>query len=114
MIRTINTNTNPQPTFGVQGSTVPIYTSHGKVVHVTFPVQIVGLVPLICIEQSPGSPFSRCDCREWTNDDCYINPVFASSTDSNYLKNDNNMFLLEFPWYYLWQYTPTNSVFSIE
>lgn len=116
MIRTINGNSNPQPTFGVQASTVPIYTHQARVAHLLAPVQIVGLVPLVCPDQDPRLPaFSKCDCREWTNDECYINPVFASTTDTDELKNDHSFFLLEFPFYYQYQWSnPVNSQFTLQ
>lgn len=82
---------------------------------VTAPTQIAGLVPLICATPDPRLPaFSKCDCREWTNDECYINPVFASSSSTDVNKNDHNMFLLEFPFVYQFQWTNTNSPMSLE
>lgn len=116
MIQTVNTNTNPQPTFGVQASTVPIYTPAARIAPVLKPRQIAGLVPLICSDQDPRLPaFSKCDCREWTNDECYINPVFADLTDSDPIKNDNSYFLLEFPFFYNFQWTTgANSAFSLD
>lgn len=115
MIRTINTNTNPQPSFGVQNSTVPIFTPQGRTGNVLKPVQVVGLVPLVCKTQDTRiPPFSKCDCREWTNDDCYINPVFATSThETDPLKNDHNMFLLEYPFYYAYQWSSGNNLFTL-
>lgn len=115
MIQTLNNNSNPQPDFGVQASTVPIYTPTGTIINVLAPVQIMGLVPLICPTQDTRLPaFSKCDCREWTNDDCYINPVFASTTDIDPLKNDHNMFLLEYPFFYQYQWTNTNALFFLQ
>lgn len=116
MIQTLNANSNPMPTFGVQSNTVPVFTPTGRLAQVILPVQIVGLVPLVCADQDTRLPaFSKCDCREWTNDDCYINPVFASTTDSSVLKNDHNMFLIEFPFFYSYQWTtPGLSIFSLE
>lgn len=116
MIQTLNGNSNPQPSFGVQASTVPIYTPQAKAIPVLTVTQIAGLVPLVCIDQDPRLPaFSKCDCREWTNDECYINPVFATLTGSDPLKNDHNMFLVEYPFFYSYQWNnPALSVFSIE
>lgn len=116
MIRTLNTNSNPQPMFGAFGGTVPIFTPSGTTGPVLAPIQVVGLVPLICFDEDPRLPaFSKCDCREWTNDDCYINPVFASTTDADPLKNDHNMFLLEYPFYFAYQWNnPTISIFSLD
>lgn len=116
MITTINGNSNPQPRFGVQASTVPIYTPQARVATLQAPVQIVGLVPLVCPDQDPRLlPFSKCDCREWVNDDCYINPVFASTSDTDELKNDHSFFLVEFPFYYQYQWsTQNNSLFSLQ
>ena len=105
MIRTINGNSNPQPAFGVQNSTVPIFTRTAMRTNVLAPFQVVGLVPLICPTVDSRLPaFSKCDCREWTNDDCYINPVFASTTDTDPLKNDHNMFLVSTPFFYAYQW----------
>lgn len=116
-IITLNLNSNPRgrPP-GIQASTVPTYTPRGMVSNVLKPLQIVGLVPLICPDQDPRlPPFSKCDCREWTNDDCYINPVFASLTDSDPLKNDSSMFLTEFPFFYVYQWNAVNdSLFTIQ
>lgn len=116
MITTLNGNSNRPPTFGVQGGTVPIYTPQGAARPVLTATQIAGLVPLVCIDQDPRLPaFSKCDCREWTNDDCYINPVFATLTGTDPLKNDHNMFLLEYPFAYAYQWNnPALSIFSIE
>ena len=116
MIRTINTNSNPQPRWGIQGSTVPILTPSISIGAVLAPVQIAGLVPLICPTQDPRLPaFSKCDCREWTNDDCYINPVFASTSDTDVKKNDHNFFLLEFPFLFAYQWSNTSlSAFSLQ
>ena len=116
MITTINTNSNPQPAWGIHQSSSPIFTPTGRTGLVSAPVQIAGLVPLICPDQDPRLPaFSKCDCREWINDDCYINPVFASISDNNPLKNDHNMFFLEYPFFFtfLWQ-TPALSQMGIE
>lgn len=114
MITTINNNSNPQPAFGVQASTVSIYTPQGRVAQVQSPVQVVGLVPLVCQDQdSRLPPFSKCDCREWINDDCYINPVFASTSDTDPLKNDHNMFLLEYPFYYAYQWSAGYNLFTL-
>lgn len=116
MITTLNTNRNPQPIFGVQASTVPIYTPQARVAQVYAPVQIVGLVPLVCVDQDPRIPaFSKCDCREWVNDDCYINPVFASTSDTDVLKNDHSFFLLEYPFFYAYQWNnPVNSIMLLQ
>ena len=115
MIQTVNTNTNPQPSFGVQASTVPIYTPTGRYAQVLKPLQIAGLVPLICSDSDPRLPaFSKCDCREWTNDDCYINPVFAATADADPLKNDHSYFLMEYPFFYNYQWTTANSSFSLD
>ena len=114
MITTLNTNSNPQPSWGVQSSTVPIYTPTGRIANVISPIQVVGLVPLVCVDIDPRLPaFSKCDCREWTNDNCYINPVFASTADSDPLKNDHNMFLLEYPFFYSYQWTD-NVTFALQ
>src|SRR3972149_741642 len=116
MITTLNTNSNPQPSWGVQSSTVPIYTPTGRIANVIYPIQVVGLVPLVCVDIAPRLPaFSKCDCREWTNDDCYINPVFASTSDADPFKNDHNMFLLEYPFFYPYQWNNAAlSVFSLD
>lgn len=116
MITTINTNNNPQPRFGVQASTVPIYTPQARLAYIQAPVQVAGLVPLVCPDQDPRLPaFSKCDCREWINDDCYINPVFASTSDTDELKNDHSYFLLEFPFFYQYQWSvAANSQFTLE
>ena len=113
---TFNNNSSPQPSFGVQASTVPIFTPQARLANVLKPVQIMGLVPLICPDQDSRLPaFSKCDCREWTNDDCYINPVFASLTDTDPLKNDHSMFLIEFPFFYSYQWNiSANSLMSLE
>lgn len=111
MIVTINNNRQPAPRgfIGVKGGTLPVVTPVGKVVSVLNPVQVAGLVPFVCETQDSRLPaFSKCDCREWTNDDCYINPVFASTTDTNIYKNDHNMFLLEYP--FIWNFQFTNVV----
>lgn len=111
MIVTLNRVSNPTPKdfIGVKGSTIPIVTPVGTTMSVLNPVQIAGLVPFVCVDQDPRLPaFSKCDCREWVNDDCYINPVFASLTDSDPLKNDHNMFLLEYP--FIWNFQFTNFV----
>lgn len=115
MIRTINGTTDPQPSFGVRASTVPIYTPQAKLAY-SVPFQVVGLVPLVCPDADPRCPsFSKCDCREWTDDEYYINPVFASTTDTDLLKNDHSMFLLEYPFFYLYQWSnPSLSQFSLE
>lgn len=116
MIQTLNGNSNPQPFFGVQASTLAIYTPQAVASKMLSVTQIAGLVPLVCIDQDPRLPaFSKCDCREWTNDECYINPVFATSVGSDPLKNDHNFFLVEYPFYYAFQFSnPSLSVFSIE
>lgn len=116
MITTINGNSNPQPSFGVQASTVPIFTPQGAAAPVLAPVQIAGLVPFVCDTQDARLPaFSKCDCREWTNDDCYINPVFADLVDTDPLKNDHNFFLLEYPFFYNYQWNdPSLSVWSLD
>jgi hypothetical protein len=106
MIQTLNGNSNPQPTFGVQASTVPIFTPQGKYAVIQAPVQIIGFVPLVCPDQDPRLPaFSKCDCREWTNDDCYINPVFASTSDGDRNKNDHSFYYMEFPFFYQYQWS---------
>lgn len=116
MITTINTNSSPWPSFGVQNSTVPIFTPQARTGKILKPIQIAGLVPLTCIDQDPRLPaFSKCDCREWTNDDCYINPVFASTSDGDPLKNDHSMFLLEYPFFYAYQWSnPLNSLMVLQ
>lgn len=116
MITTLNANSNPQRNFGIQASTVPIYTPQMVARPILTPTQIAGLVPLVCCDQDARLPaFSKCDCREWTNDECYINPVFATLTGSDPLKNDHNMFLLEYPFFYAYQWNnPSLSAFSIE
>lgn len=116
MITTLNRNSNPQPSFGIQASTVPIYTPQGKVVQVTTPVQIVGLVPLTCNTEDPRMPaFTKCDCREWANDDCYINPVFGTTLGIDPNKNDHSMFLIEFPFLYSYQWNdPTASLMQLQ
>jgi hypothetical protein len=117
MITTINTNSNPQPRWGVHQSSSSQFTSTGKTGYVLAPTQIAGLVPLICSDQDPRlPPFSKCDCREWVGDQCYINPVFASTADpGDLLKNDRNMFLIEYPFFYQYQWAqPALSAMSLE
>src|SRR3990167_2253712 len=106
MITTLNNNSNPQPTFGVHASTVPNFTPQARVMPVLAPTQIVCLVPIICATDNTRMPvFTICDCREWVDDQCYINPVFASTGDTDPLKNDHNMFLMEYPFLYSYQFT---------
>jgi len=114
-VKTVNSVSNPMTAFGIKNSTIPIYTAAATLAYVVKPTQIAGLVPLICSDIDPRLPaFSKCDCREWTNDDCYINPVFASTSDSDLLKNDKNMFLLEYPFLFSYQWGAALSVFSLE
>lgn len=115
-IVTLNATLNPMPSFGVFGTTVPIFTSVAATINVLAPTQIAGLVPLVCPDIDARLPaFSKCDCREWTNDECYINPVFASTSDADLLKNDKNFFLLEYPFMYQYQWgNPAISIFALE
>lgn len=115
MIRTIQVNDNPMPSFGARGGTIPVYTPQGKIAY-TVPFQVVGLVPLVCADQDVTCPiFSKCDCRSWPNDDRYLNPVFAETVFTSHLYNDHNMFLLEYPFFYQYQWTnPLLSQFTLE
>lgn len=116
MIKTYNAALNPVPNFGASISTNPGATKAAVVAPTVYPVQWVGFVPLVCCTPtSADGVFSACDCRTWPDDDCYINPVFASSTDTAVLKNDKNSFLLEYPFYYqyLWN-NNANSSFKLQ
>src|SRR3990167_5183269 len=116
MITTLNTNSNPQRAWGVHQSSSPVFTPTGKMAYVSAPIQIAGLVPLICADQDSRLPaFSKCNCREWVGDQCYITPVFATLTGSDPLYNDHNMFLLEYPFFFSYQWTnPALSQMSID
>lgn len=116
MIVRTNPVTRPMPTFGIFGTTVPRVTPVGRPVYIDS-IQILGFMPLTCVTQhSRLKAFSQCDCRDWKDDDCYMNPVFGDSTgDFNLLKNDKSSFLLEYPWFYQNQFDdPTRYFFELE
>src|SRR3972149_2536715 len=56
---------------------------------VTAPVQIVGFVPVY--------DSSLVDCREFIDDCCYTNPVFANESGGNAWENDKSSFLFGMP-----------------
>lgn len=116
MIRIINPSTNRMPLFGVYGTTVPRFTPAAKPAYIDA-IQILGFVPLTCVTSSTRlAAFSQCDCRDWRDDQCYINPVFGDSTGQTDLrKNDYSSFTLEYPFFYnnQWQ-DPTTSAFQLE
>lgn len=98
------------------GTTIPNFTPAAKPVYIDS-VQILGFIPLVCdTPHSRLAPFNQCDCRDWTDDDCYINPVFGDSSGAtDPLKNDTSGFMLEYPLLYdfLWD-DPSITSFSLE
>ncbi|MFI5404919.1 MAG: hypothetical protein ACHQ1D_00250 [Nitrososphaerales archaeon] len=117
MITTVNRNRNPMPAFGRYA-----YIKGGPKAPTPRPryinsIQILGFIPLTCATQHERlKAFSQCDCRDWKDDDCYINPVFGDSSGQyNPYKNDKNNFLLEYPFLYKFQWNdPSLSFFQLE
>ena len=123
MIVTTNGNSNPMPTFGRYKSTGINITLPWLNPHPTprpryiDSVQVLGFIPLTCITQhSRLKAFSQCDCRDWKDDDCYINLVFGDSSGQyNPYKNDKSNFILEYPFLYQFQWSnPALSFFELE
>lgn len=130
MIKTYNDNSNKVSFFGAQangiGTMLPFDNGHPitpvlpNLTQLT-PIQILGLIPLLCCNNVPFTTsgsfdgsfdpsfetgddtqllINQCDCRTWPDDDCYINPVFASPDPVLSRENDRTLFMLEYPVYY--------------
>lgn len=112
MVRTYSNNNNPSPAFGSR--TGGDGSAESGIMSRT-PMQVAGLIPLICCDPKRFTPFSECDCREWADDDCYINPVFGDSASTDPLKNDKSAFLIDYPFYYQYQWSNNSlAAFTLE